>query len=98
MSDPSTTSFSGNTEILAELWMNYRQDEEFSEYVAQNDLGLPLAYAISEGFVEVSKKAKVFIEQSFEALLAHLEIEDDGFGSLDELLDFAEASKNILEP
>jgi alpha-D-ribose 1-methylphosphonate 5-triphosphate synthase subunit PhnL len=89
MSDPSTTSFSGKTEILAELWMNYRQDDEFSEYVAQNDLGLPLAYAISESIVEVSKRAEVFIEQSFDSLLAHLEIEDDGFGSLDELLDYS---------
>jgi alpha-D-ribose 1-methylphosphonate 5-triphosphate synthase subunit PhnL len=98
MSDPSTTPLSGKSEILAELWMNYRQDEEFSEYVAQNDLGLPLAYAISESIVEVSKRAEVFIEQSFDSLLAHLEIEDDGFGSLDELLDYSEASKNILEP
>jgi alpha-D-ribose 1-methylphosphonate 5-triphosphate synthase subunit PhnL len=97
MPEAPTTNFSGKTDILAELWMDYRTDEEFSEFIEHNDLGLPLAYAIAEGIVEVSDKAKVFVEQSFDALLEHLEIEDDGFVNLEELLDFSEASKNILE-
>jgi hypothetical protein len=97
MPEAPTTTFSGKTDILAELWMDYRTDEEFSEFIEHNDLGLPLAYAIAEGIVEVSDRAKVFVEQSFDALLKNLEIEDDGFGSLEELLDFSEASKNILE-
>jgi hypothetical protein len=78
--------------------MNHRADEEFRDFVEYNDLGLPLAYAISENVVSVSDKAKLFIEETFDVLVAGLEIEDEGFDTLEELLEFAQASKNIVEP
>ena len=98
MSDTPTTPFSNKASILAELWMNHRADEEFRDFVEYNDLGLPLAYAISENVVSVSDKAKLFIEETFDVLVAGLEIEDEGFDTLEELLEFAQASKNIVEP
>jgi hypothetical protein len=77
--------------------MNHRQDEEFRDFIEYNDLGLPLAYAIAENVVAVSDKARLFIEETFDVLLAGLEIDDEGFETLDELLEFSEASKNIIE-
>ena len=97
MSEPTTTPFSNQASILAELWMNHRQDEEFRDFIEYNDLGLPLAYAIAENVVAVSDKARLFIEETFDVLLAGLEIDDEGFETLDELLEFSEASKNIIE-
>jgi hypothetical protein len=73
--------------------MNHRQDEEFRDFIEYNDLGLPLAYAIAENVVGVSDKARLFIEETFDVLLAGLEIEDTGFDSLDELLSEVESSK-----
>jgi hypothetical protein len=70
--------------------MNHRGDENFRDFVEYNDLGLPLAYAISENVVSVSDKAKLFIEETFDVLIASLEMEDTGFDSLDELLSEAE--------
>ena len=90
MSDTPTTPFSNKASILAELWMNHRGDENFRDFVEYNDLGLPLAYAISENVVSVSDKAKLFIEETFDVLIASLEMEDTGFDSLDELLSEAE--------
>jgi hypothetical protein len=66
--------------------MNHRGDENFRDFVEYNDLGLPLAYAISENVVSVSDKAKLFIEETFDVLIASLEMEDTGFDNLDELL------------
>jgi hypothetical protein len=69
--------------------MNHRTDEEFRDFVEYNDLGLPLAYAIAENVVSVSDKAKLFIEETFDVLIAGLEIEDVGFDTLNDLLAFS---------
>lgn len=73
--------------ILAELWMDYRGDVEFQDFIEYNDLGLPLAYAISEGIVEKTDIASNFINEAFDILLAALGVEDTGFESLEDMLD-----------
>jgi hypothetical protein len=84
------TSFETRCEILSDLWLNYKADDEFKDFIVYNDLGLPLAYAISEGIVENTPPAENFINETFELLLAGLGIEDDGFDNLDEMLELAE--------
>jgi len=84
------TSFETRCEILSDLWLNYKADDEFKDFIVYNDLGLPLAYAISEGIVENTPPAENFINETFELLLAGLGIEDDGFDNLDEMLGLAE--------
>jgi hypothetical protein len=81
-----TTTFSNKTIILADLWLNYRDDEEFQDFVDYNDLGLPLGYALSAGIVAPTPIAEQFIEETFALLLKGLEIEEDtGFESLDDI-------------
>lgn len=81
-----TTPFRVRCEILGELWLSYREDEEYKDFVEYNDLGLPLAYAIGAGIVEPSSMAESFINESWEMLLTGLEVEDSGFESINELL------------
>lgn len=81
------TEFKNMCAILADIWLNYRDDAEFTDFIEYNDLGLPLAYAIESGIVENTDRAKAFVEESFELLLAGLEIEDTGFEDLEEMLD-----------
>jgi hypothetical protein len=86
-----TTAFSIKTEILADLWMDYRDEKEFASFIEYNDLGLPLAYAITNGIVEATPMAEQFLNESFRLLLASLGIaEDTGFDSLDDVLTLAE--------
>ncbi len=73
--------------ILADLWMDYRGEPEFEDFVQYNDLGLPLAYAISEGIVEKTDIATNFVNEAFDILLGALGIEDTGFDTLEDLLD-----------
>ena len=47
---------------------------------------MPLAYAINAGMVTGGDMSNKFIEETFALLLAGLEIEDQGFESLDEIL------------
>lgn len=75
-------------DILSDLWLNYRNESEFADFIQYNDLGLPLAYAISSAIVPVTAEAEKFINETFLLLLASLDIEEDtGFESLDEILD-----------
>jgi hypothetical protein len=85
------TTFENKTQILADLWLNYRADGDFTDFVEYNDLGLPLAYAISAGIVPATDRATEFVEETFALLLAGMDItEDTGFESLDDLLQLDE--------
>lgn len=81
------TSFTNRCRILSELWLDYRDDEEFQDFIQYNDLGLPLAYAISEGIVEKTDIASNFINEAFDILLSALGVKDTGFETLEDLLD-----------
>ena len=78
------TSFTNRCRILSELWLDYRDDEEFQDFIQYNDLGLPLAYAIAEGIVEKTEIASNFIN---DILLSALGVKDTGFETIEDLLD-----------
>jgi hypothetical protein len=80
------TDYSSKCAILTELWVNYRNDEQFQDFIEYNDLGLPLAYAIAEGVVSSTELAQRFVEETFDVFLAGLDITDTGFENLDEIL------------
>lgn len=83
-----STEFDAKCNILGQLWMNHRQDPGFSIFVEYNDLGLPLAFMISEGIVDnPNEAAHSFVTEAFDMLLGALKIEDSGFSSLDDMLD-----------
>lgn len=80
------TTFENKCYILSDLWLNYRHDKDFEDFVYYNDLGLPLSYLISEDIVQPSDVAQSMVEESFSLLLAGLDIEDTGFENLDQVL------------
>jgi len=87
MTDTTSTPYSDRLAILADLWINYKADEQFVDFVEYNDLGLPLAYAIDNNIVKSTDLAEQFINETFELLLAGLEIDEDtGFETLDDML------------
>lgn len=86
MTENTSTTYSNKVAILADLWLNYRDDENFADFIEYNDLGLPLAYAIDNDIVKSTDLAEKFITETFELLLAGLEIEDTGFDNLDDIL------------
>ena len=81
-------------EILAEIWMDYRDDEGFSDFIEYNDLGLPLAYAVANGIVEKNPNVERYIEETFIVLLAALEVKDKGFENLNDLLEYASGQRS----
>jgi hypothetical protein len=84
------TTFTDKCEILGELWMDYREDEEFTDFIEYNDLGLPLAYMFSSGIVITpTGQAEDIIEETFDIFLTAMNLEDTGFETLNDVFDKA---------
>ena len=85
-----STPFESKAEILSDFWLNFKDQEGFLDFVEFNDLGLPLAYALSNNIITKTDAAKQLIDDTFKNLLADLEIEkDSGFESLSDLQEVA---------
>jgi hypothetical protein len=83
---PQETTLENKLAILSQLWIEYRQEDTFKDFIEYNDLGLPLAYAIHTGIVSITNKATKFVDETFDLLLTALEVEDKGYEDLEHLL------------
>lgn len=81
--------FSNKVSILAELWMNYRDDDGLKDFVEYNDLGLPMAYLILNEIVLPTEDSNIYIDETYNLLIAALAVEDLEYNSLDEMLESA---------
>jgi hypothetical protein len=82
----TNTDFSSRCNILADLWLNYKDDAEFSDFIQYNDMGLPLAFFVSQEVVPSNDMVMNYVNETWELFLEALKIEDTGFDTLDELL------------
>lgn len=70
--------------ILGQLWIEFREDEQFTAFMEYNDIGVPLGYFVAEGLTkELTPLGEQYIEESFKMLIDLLEVEED---ILDEVL------------
>jgi hypothetical protein len=75
--------------------MDYRDDEEFTDFIEYNDLGLPLGYMISSGIVgTATTKGEEIIEETFDLFLGAMNVKDTGFDTLDDVFDKASEAKD----
>jgi hypothetical protein len=81
-----STPISVRAEILAELWIGYKNNPDYQDFIQYNDLGLPLAYAVAHGIVEMNNQISMFVNETFDVLLSELGVEEDsGFEELGEI-------------
>jgi len=80
------TTFTDKCSILAELYVDFKGEQRFADFFAYNDLGLPLAYAISTEIVKSTDRSQLFVEETFDVFLSSLGLEDEGWESLDDIL------------
>lgn len=87
------TSFEDACSILAELWVNHKEEKTFQDFVSYNDLGLPLAFLVDSELVTPTEIAKKYIEETWIILLKSLNInEDPGFTCLEDLFNYSNDS------
>jgi hypothetical protein len=81
------TDFSNICDILGEISSQYKEDDEFKDFIAFNDLGIPLAYLTREALVTPSKVGERYILETWDIFLQGLGLEDKGFTDLNSVLD-----------
>lgn len=91
MASQEATTFDNKIAILADLWMIYRDEPEWKDFIEFHDLGLPLAFMLDNNLVYrnsiTSQPAEELINETFALLLKGLDIaEDTGFDSLDDIV------------
>jgi hypothetical protein len=91
------TDFHSICKILGELYINYKVDEDFKDFIEFNDLGLPLAYFVGENLCEVSDDGARYITETWNLFLAGLKMKDEGFDNLEELFEISEERNNQPE-
>ena len=82
----TNTDFSDKCNILSDLWLNYKDEPEFADFIEYNDVGLSLAFCITHEIVASTDTAAGYINESFDLPLESLGAQDTGYTSLDELL------------
>jgi hypothetical protein len=79
------TDFTRMCEILGSLYANYKQDDDLKDFIEFNDLGLPLAYFVSEELCQVSDDGARYITETWQLFLASMDLQDTGWDSLDQM-------------
>jgi hypothetical protein len=79
------TTFSNKTEILADLWLNFSEDERFEQFAEINNVGLPLAFLVKYDFCTLTESGTISINDTFAELIDMADVEDIGFANLNEI-------------
>lgn len=72
--------------MLSDFWLNYKDEEEFEDFVDYNDIGLPLAFMITEDIVLSTPVAEVYVNEAWELLCAALQVDSkQDYDSLEDM-------------
>jgi hypothetical protein len=91
--------FADKTGVLAQLWIDFREDDSFSAFMQYNDIGVPMAYYIAEGLVNPTPLGEQYVEESLDMMFKLLEITEEEVEQLEDqslgaILVFAYNKKN----
>lgn len=95
--------YADKTGILGQLWIDYREDENFSVFMEYNDIGLPLSYVVAQGLVPgLTELGEDYIDETIDMLFKLLEVSEQEVEmlsniNLDTVLELAHHKKNTLE-
>lgn len=93
--------FADKAGVLGQLWIEFRHDEDFSEFMDYNDLGMPMSYMVAEGLIkDLSPVGEEMLEETFKMFLTLIEVTEEEIDLLPEVnlmsvLQFGYNKKNI---
>lgn len=89
--------------ILGQLWIEFRNDEDFAAFMEYNDIGCPMAYMVAEGIVkELTPLGEEMLEETFKMFISLIEVTQEEIEELPEInlvtvLQLGYAKKNPTE-
>ena len=64
-----STTFENQCKILSEVWLGFKEDPTFKDFISYNDLGLPIAYAITNEIIEATPRCVGLVSEAWELLI-----------------------------
>lgn len=89
--------------ILGQLWIEFRNDEDFEAFMEYNDIGCPMAYMVAEGIVkELTPLGEEMLAETFKMFITLLDVTEEEIDELPEInlvsvLRFGYEKKNQTE-
>ena len=97
--------FSDKAGVIGQLWIEFRNDEDFSAFMDYNDLGCPMAYMMAEGLIkELTPIGEEMITETFKMFLDLINLTEQEIDTalsdktLSSILAFAYNKKENSEP
>jgi hypothetical protein len=93
--------YADKTGILAQLWIDYREDDDFSVFMEYNDIGLPLSYVVAEGLVPgLTPLGEDYVDETIDMLFKLIDVSEQEVElldkiNLDSVLDLAHQKKTL---
>ena len=92
------TSLEDKAQIIVEFLQDYKNDDEHEEFFEYNDLGIPLAIAITQDMVELTDSGLKVLEETWIRLCDLFDADvADSYDSIDDLIDSGNVSFEISE-
>ena len=88
------TPFSSKCELLSALWFFYRDDEDapdgWQEFFRWADVGLPLAYVVSENLANITDEGTEIIKETWEYLCEMISVDPTAqYNTIQDMFDAA---------
>jgi hypothetical protein len=78
-------NFADKSGMLAQLWLEFKEDKDFSAFIEYNDIGLPLAYCHANGLVsEVTDLGEQYIIETVDMFFKLLDITEEEVDALED--------------
>lgn len=83
--------FNKRLTILSDVYLHYREDDEFKEFAEYNDLGLPLAHVCASGLADIKDSGIIYIEETYDLLVDAMGLDPDvEYDSIEDMIDLLE--------
>ena len=80
--------------VLADLYLNYRDEDQFKEFADYNDIGLPIAHLVHTGLCTMNKSGEIYSEETYDLLVSAMNVDPDGnYESIEDMLQFMETTE-----
>ena len=74
--------------VLADLYLNYRDENQFKEFAEYNDIGLPIAHLVHTGLCNMNKEAELYVEETYDLLVSAMGVDpEQDYQTIDDMLD-----------
>ena len=86
--------FNKRLTILSDVYLHYREDDEFKEFADYNDIGLPIAHLVHTGLVTMNKEGEIYIEETYDLLISAMGVDPEGnYETIEDMLQFMETTE-----